>query len=320
MNRAFYASRFSRRQFLAGACGAAAAVAGGVRRTSGKDDAGPRLKVAAVFTEFTFRSHAHVILENFLEPYLFNGRRTEPGIEVLSFYGDQFPKGDMSRAVAKKYGITIYPTIAEALCLGGEQLAVDAVLSIGEHGNYPVNAKGQTEYPRKRFFDEIVAVFERSDQVAPVFNDKHLSYRWDWAKQMYDTAQRLRVPLMAGSSVPLAQRRPPLELPEGAKIAAAVSVHGGPPEGYGFHALEVLQSFVEARAGGETGISRVEYFEGDALWRAANEAKWWPPLAHAAMAAELGAGQPPIAELARKLGVAKRSHGILVHYRDGLRG
>src|SRR5437867_11633755 len=31
-----------------------------------------RLKVAVVLTEFTYRSHAHVLLENFLEPYLFN--------------------------------------------------------------------------------------------------------------------------------------------------------------------------------------------------------------------------------------------------------
>lgn len=308
----------SRRRFLAGA--AASALLGGLRRGSARDAPQRRLKVAAVFTEFTYRSHAHVILENFLEPYLFNGGRTESGMDVVSFYGDQFPDGDMSRAVAKKYGITIYPTIAEALCLGGERLAVDAVLSIGEHGKYPINAKGQTEYPRKRFFDEIVAVFERSGRVAPVFNDKHLSFRWDWAKQMYDTADRLQIPLMAGSSVPLAQRRPPLELPEGAKIAEAVSIHGGPPEGYGFHALEVLQSFVEFRLGGETGISQVEYWEGDALWKAAEAGKWSPELADAAMAAELGPAQPPVAELAKKLGVEKQSHGISVHYRDGLRG
>src|SRR5258707_9840420 len=37
-----------------------------------------RPKVAAVFTELTYRSHAHVILENFLEPYLFNGKLTDP--------------------------------------------------------------------------------------------------------------------------------------------------------------------------------------------------------------------------------------------------
>ena len=63
-----------------------------------------RLKVGAVITAFTYRSHAHVILENFLEPYLFNGRRTSPGVDVVSFYGDQFPPGEMARDIDLKPG------------------------------------------------------------------------------------------------------------------------------------------------------------------------------------------------------------------------
>ena len=215
-----------------------------------------RPKIAAVVTEFTYRSHAHVILENFLGPYLFNGEKTEPGVEVVSLYVDQFPEGDMAREVAREFGIPIYPTIGEAVRNGGKTLGVDGVLSIGEHGKYPVNAKGQVEYPRKRFFDEIVATFEASGRAVPVFNDKHLSYRWDLARAMYDESRRLAFPFMAGSSVPLAQRRPSLELPPGAPIRSAVSIHGGNIEGYDFHGLEVLQSMVESRRGGETGRRR----------------------------------------------------------------
>ena len=37
-----------------------------------------RPRVAAIYTICTHRSHAHVILENFLEPYLFNGSRPIP--------------------------------------------------------------------------------------------------------------------------------------------------------------------------------------------------------------------------------------------------
>jgi hypothetical protein len=277
-------------------------------------------KVAAVFTEFTHRSHAHVLLENFLEPYLFNGRRTAPGVEVVSFYADQFPTKEMARDVAKTYRIPLYPTIAEALCRGGKDLAVDAVLLIGEHGKYPVNAKGQREYPRKRFFDECVAVFQRSGRVAPLFNDKHLSYRWDWAKEMYDTAVRMKIPFLAGSSVPLAQRRPPLELPEGAKVLEAVSIHGGPFESYDFHGLEVLQSLVEARAGGETGVERVQFLAGEALWKAADAGLWSTRLADAALAAELGPDQPPVRQLVQKPPFDNPPFGILIHYRDGLRG
>ena len=75
---------------------------------------------------------------------------------------------------------------------------------------------------------------------------------------MYDVSRELRIPLMAGSSVPLAARRPALEIPPGSEITEAVSIHGGGLESYDFHALEVLQSIVEARRGGEVGISRVE--------------------------------------------------------------
>src|SRR5258706_100745 len=208
-----------------------------------------RLKVGAVITAFTYRSHAQVILENFVAPFLFNGKWISSGMDVVSLYVDQFPDGELGRAFAAKYNIPIYKTIAEALCQGGDKLAVDAVLSIGEHGSYPINKRGQQENPRKRFFDETVALFRRSRKVAPVFSDKHLSYRWDWAKEMYDTAQAMKIPFMAGSSVPLAERRPPLELPPRAKITEAVSIHGGGVESYDLHGLEVLQSMLRARRG-----------------------------------------------------------------------
>jgi hypothetical protein len=236
---------------------------------------------------------------------------------------DQIAAGDMARDVSRQFHIPIYPTIAEALCLGGDSLAVDAVLSIGEHGSYPVNAKGQMEYPRKQFFDQIVAVFKRSGRVTPVFNDKHLSYRWDWAKEMYDTSRQMGFGLMAGSSVPLAERRPSLELPPEAKIAAAVSVHGGGVEGYDFHALEVLQSMVEARRGGESGVAEVQFLEGEPLWKAAEQGLWSNELGAAAMAAEVGPDHE-LVKLVASRGAAKTSepvpvHGILLRYRDGLR-
>jgi hypothetical protein len=195
------ASKIARRQFLCRTGRTAASLlAVSAWPFSAAAFARRRLKVAAVITEFTYRSHAHVILENFTEPYLFNGQWISPGMDVVSLYVDQFPAGELGREFAHKYGIPIYKSIAEALCRGGDKLAVDAVLSIGEHGKYPVNEKGQTEYPRKRFFDAIVAVFRRSRRVAPVFSDKHLSYRWDWAKEMYDAARELKIPFMAGRS------------------------------------------------------------------------------------------------------------------------
>lgn len=276
-----------------------------------------RLRVAAVITELTYRSHAHVILENFLEPYLFNGKRTESGMDVVALFADQSPQGDMLDDVAKTYGIPVFKTIPECLRVGGSKLAVDAVLSIGEHGQYPFNSLGQHEYPRKRFFDEIVATMRASGRYVPVFTDKHLSYRWDWAKEMYDTARELGIPLMAGSSVPLAQRIPPLELPAAAEIQEAVSIHGGGVESYDFHALKVLQSMVESRKGGESGISQVEFLDSEALAQAADAGRISVPLAQAAMDAENGPGKTTAADLFRP--TRGKHHGILLTYKDGFR-
>lgn len=274
-----------------------------------------KVKVAAVFTEFRFRSHAHVLLENFLMPYLFRGRVVYPPVEVVSFYADQFPREDMAREVARRYGIPIYDSIDKALCRGGKQLAVDAVLAIGEHGDYPVNEWGQVQYPRKRFFDECVAVMKRSGRFVPYFNDKHLSYRADWALAMYRTARQLGIPLMAGSSVPLAQRIPMVEIPPGSRIREAVSIHGGPFEIYDFHGLEVLQSMVESRRGSEVGIRRVEFLEGQKLWEAGRQGRWSLPLARAAMQAEPHRDKPTLEQALRQ----GKFHGILLEYCDGLR-
>jgi hypothetical protein len=315
---------FTRREFLQ-----YSALAGGLALSGplpGAQNA-PRPKVAAVFTELRFRSHAYNILENFLRPYLFRGKLVDPGVEVVSFYADQFPDNDMAREVSQRFKIPLFKSIDEALCLGSKELAVDAVLSIGEHGDYPLNELGQRQYPRKEFFDQSVAVMQRSGRFVPLFNDKHLSYRWDWSKAMYDTARRHGFPLMAGSSVPLAQRRPDWELPAGAEIEEAVSVHGGGLESYDFHGLEVLQSIVEGRKGGETGIRRIELVSGDALAAAAREGRWSKDLVDAALAAEAGLDQLrqprpasiPLPPSERKEDDKQIQHALLITYKDGLR-
>ncbi|HKB05230.1 MAG TPA: hypothetical protein VKD90_23600 [Gemmataceae bacterium] len=276
------------------------------------------VRVAAIVTTMQHRSHAHVILENFLEPYLFRGKMVEPGMRVVSMFVDQVGPGDMSAGVAKDYGIEVYPTVAEALYRKGKDLAVDAILLIGEHGKYPTDARGVVQYPRKRLFDDCVRVIRDTKRPVPIFCDKHLSYRWDWAKEMVDTARELKVPFQAGSSVPLAQRWPDVPQPGGA-VRHAVSVHGGPFEGYDIHALEVLQSVMEARGPSETGISKVQFLGADAIWEFASKEPWLVELGDQAMAAELGPGQPSLPKLVRTPAFRATPHAIVLDYRDGLR-
>lgn len=274
----------SRRRFLQGSAAGLASLCSAP--VSAAPVAPRRPRIAAIFTVLRFRSHAFNILENFLGPYYFNGQLTDPGVDVVSFYADQFPPDDMAREVSSRFRIPLFRSIGDALRVGGRDLAVDGVLSIGEHGEYPYNELGQHLYPRKRFFDEAFEVMQASGRCIPFFNDKHWSCSWDQARSMFDRARSHQMPLLAGSSVPLAERRPPLELPEGCEIEEAVSIHGGGLESYDFHALEVLQSLVEQRRGGETGISAIEILTGDAF-TAAQKSGWWSnELVEAAMNAE----------------------------------
>src|SRR5688572_2563875 len=82
----------------------------------------PRPKIAAVFTELRFRSHAFNILENFFEPYLFNGKLVDPGVDVVAMYADQFPADDMARDAAKRLNVPLLPSLEGALCAGGDKL------------------------------------------------------------------------------------------------------------------------------------------------------------------------------------------------------
>lgn len=311
-----------RREFLAGTSAIAISSVTG-RSFSYAEERRP--KVAAIFTELRHRSHAFNILMNLMGTCLFRGKRVDPGVDVVSWFADQFPANDMARETSQRLRVPLFDSIDKALCLGTQKLAVDAVLLIGEHGEYPTNELGQKMYPRKQFFDQIVATMKRSQRSVPIFNDKHLSYRWDWAKQMYDQARTLGIPLMAGSSVPLAERRPPMELPDNAKVIEAVAIHGGGREVYDFHGLEVLQSVIEARRGGETGISRVEFLTGDAYEKAKRDNRWSADLVAAAMAAERDSAMQRQARSIKQTEPVPaekppEEHALLVTYKDGTRG
>src|SRR2546421_9601219 len=62
-----------------------------------------RPKVAAIFTELRHRSHAYNFLVNVMGTYLFRGQRVDPGVDVVSFYADQFPTGDMAREASRRF-------------------------------------------------------------------------------------------------------------------------------------------------------------------------------------------------------------------------
>jgi hypothetical protein len=288
-------------------------VAGGVASAAlGAAPPFKRLPVAAVVTEYRRNSHADVIVGKILEGFRQDGG-PGPALRLAALYTDQVPRGDMSRDLAKKHGFLIARTIEEAITLGGDKVAVEGVLSIGEHGTYPYTADtNQHMYPRRRFFDEIVAAFRKYRRVVPVFNDKHLAYAWRDAKHMADTARTLGIPFLAGSSVPVAWRVPELALPAGCELTAALGLGYGGLESYGFHALEGLQCMVERRKGGETGVESVQAVTGEGIVAALKERRWSRELLDAAVATT------PAPPKGRGKDLAKGAVFFLLKYRDGL--
>ena len=240
-------------------------------------------RMAIVTTTWWYGSHAWHMATRFLVGYPVNGKWHHPEIEVVSAYVDQIKDNDLSNRRAKEFGFTVYPTIAEALRNGSDKLDVDCVLLIGEHGDYEINEIGQKLYPRYRLFNGITDVFREEGKSLPIFNDKHLSWNFDWAADMVAQSKELKFPLLAGSSLPVTWRMPSVELPFGAEIEEAMVVAYGPKDIYDFHALETLQCMMERRRGGETGVRSIHALEGDAVWQQLVDKRWSPVLFEACL-------------------------------------
>lgn len=231
-------------------------------------------RVAILCSIYRYLSHAQHMGDRFLIGYPHRGTWHKPGVEVVSLYVDQKPEGDQSQERAKEFGFKVYPTIAQALRQGGDKLAVDAVLLIAEHGDYPRNDLGQVLYPRHEFFRQCVEVFEADGRAVPVYNDKHLSYSFEKANWMVEQSRRLKFPMLAGSSLPVTWRLPDVEIPLGSEITDALMVGVGGSDPMDYHALEAMQCMIERRKGGESGIRSVQLIDGDAVWKAGDEGRW----------------------------------------------
>jgi hypothetical protein len=273
-----------------------------------------RKKIAALVTAYFPYSHADVIVTKFMKgiPTDEQGLRA-PRVDLAGLYLDQLDGRDIGQSLAWRHRIPLFQSIRAALTLGGHELSVDGVLLIGEHGDYPLDEMERRLYPRRYFFEQICGVFASSGRSVPVFNDKHLAYNWTDGRWMYDRARELKVPLMAGSTLPLCWRRPFLEYEMDTPLEEAVAIGYGGIESYGFHALETLQCMAERRRGGETGVASVQCLEGDAVWEAGREGRWSRELAEAACRAIEKKPRGPMEVHCSDPVV------FLIEYRDGLR-
>ncbi len=272
-------------------------------------------KTAAIVTAYYHNSHADVLVSRLLQTQTLDGKGETPQLALVSLYTDQVPTTDISRKLAAEYHVPICKTVEDALTLGTGKLAVDGVMLVAEHGDYPRSETTQIQYPKRRLFEQVVKVFEKSNRVVPVFIDKHLSDNWEDAKWIYDTAQRMKIPLMAGSSLPTLWRRPAADVKPDDELKEMVAVSYHTLDAYGFHALEMAQCLAEHRHGGETGIVAVQCFSDDAVWKAGEKKVYSVELMQAALS-RLGRPVPADKKLSE---IVPHPDLFVLEYADGLR-
>jgi hypothetical protein len=293
---------------VAGMTPVAGSAAGAVPQTT---QARPRIACLATFWAAP-NSHADWIITKLMDGYWWQGAHTPSRIDVASVYIHQLDTSLLGQKICKAKQIPIYQTAGEALTLGGKDLAVDGVVIVGEHGNYPTDLKGHWLLPRWWIYQQVVRVFEQSKRSVPVFNDKHLSYNWDDAKWMFDKSRELRFPLTGGSSIPTYFRNPEIDLAADTPIRNSIVLGGASDEGAIFHSVDVLQAFVERRRGGETGVRSVQSIRGPETWAWVERTPW---------ASKLLDGAARHIELdAKTLLQSAEGRACIVDYNDGTKG
>ncbi len=266
---------FTRRQMLGitGMAGLTALAGNAAAAFSHARQTRPRIAVLVSYWGAT-RSHADWIVNKLIDGYWWDGAHTPSRVDVASIYLHQHDTSLLGQKVAKAKNIPVFKTVTEAVTLGGKELAVDGVVIVAEHGDYPTDLKGHWLLPRWWIYNQVVRVFEQSKRSVPVFNDKHLSYNWDEAKWMYDKSRELNFPLTGGSSIPVYYRKPEIEIPIDTPIKNSIVLGGTGDEGAIFHAIDVLQAFVERRKGGESGVRSVQSIRGPETWKWVERNPW----------------------------------------------
>ena len=140
-----------------------------------------RKKIAAVVTTWFPGAHADLIAGKFVTGFPTVDGLQEPEVDLVSMYMDQVHPDDVGLDLARQHGVEIYPSIRSALTLtppsvghwptapgwqDGE-LAVDGVLIVAEHGDYPIDSMERRHYPRQHFFEQVCAVFSASRNRSP---------------------------------------------------------------------------------------------------------------------------------------------------------
>lgn len=278
------------------------------------------MRLAILASRWTPGSPARQVADRFLIGYPREGKWHRPAMDVVSLHVDRTPEADQSRERAVEFGFRIYPSVAQTLRCGGDRLAVDGVLMLAGQGEDSGSGPSGSD-----LLEPMLKVFEEDRRAVPVYWDEPLGLAQ--ARKMVEASRRLGFPVLAGSSLPMTWRLPPLELPAGCRVEQALMVGIGLGRSDRFRALETLQAMVERRRGGETGVGSVQWVGGQAVWRTGSSDRWSRELLQAAVARSdslqgetLKDGRPrDLVDSGALPRLVEHPEACLVDYADGVR-
>ena len=195
-------------------------------------------------------------------------------MEVVSVYIHQLDASVLGQKVCKAKNIPIFKTVNEAVALSGKELAVDGIVIVAEHGNYPTDLKGHWLLPCWWIYQQVIKVFEQSKRLVLYLTTSTSPTTGDDAKWMFDKSRELNFSLTGGSSIPTYFRKPEIELAIDTPIKNSIVVGNTADEGAIFHCIDVLQAFVDRHKGGETGVKAVQSVRGPETWAWVERNAW----------------------------------------------
>ncbi|MEO8428827.1 MAG: hypothetical protein ABI651_17140 [Verrucomicrobiota bacterium] len=149
----------------------------------------------------------------------------------------------------------------------------------------------------------------------------------DVAAKIIALARSRRVSLLAGIPLSVAWRLPDVDVAPGTELREALIIVQGASPVAELNALEGLLPLTERRRGGESGVRRVSFLEGQELWQAGERGKWSKPLLAAAISrSNTPQGDPArdgrtqdLAGLGLVPKLASNPRGWIIQHRDVLR-
>src|ERR1700730_1412904 len=153
-------SLFTRREMLGLTGMAGMAALTGIAPDAVAQTAQKRPRIACLVSFWGLpTSHADWIVNKLIDGYWWQGAHTPSRVDVVSVYVHQFDTSLLAQKVCKAKNIPMFKTVGEAVTLGGKELAVDGVVIVCEHGNYPTDLKGHWLPPRRWIWHAVIRGF-----------------------------------------------------------------------------------------------------------------------------------------------------------------